>query len=539
MVDLKGFNKDTGRYDVRPPAKKRPKNPLRTNYGTKTEPVTDSDADDSKTLTPSQASRKANREEKRLLHKLIFSDQRDLVSGSPKAMVQAAHWLNALRSKHGNSEQKKAYKQLKAAIEELLTTLKFCGDIPFQLDGRPNLGLLSVEDRYALDTYGLIAVGLDLPDLVVMSAYLKIDNEVWDKNPEGERTLTPAAYDSDKQRWRLIVLYPNEYLPANAPHMILDPNKRTYRKTNQDSPPDPDRSDWISCTVDSALLLQRSDTEVALRLAVEGNREKNDFPSTFAIICNFASKVQAVEDTTYLTAPQAAILSTYKEWLKKLVDLIYYTPPSRTRTIYAKVDAAVQAVEDAAPQVKRSRPSPESGDRTPTNEPFITGAQSSPVDQATNLNKESGDEDMEKDVTFSPEKQRASDASQETFSKSQPEPNSPPGQSASTSVIDWRNGISSTKPEDIELPVQEPDTHVDDLGYTLAERAAIGKQIVNATNPTERAQAWQRMFFGPLGHPNYQRPPRYDDCEQWEYDSDESDDSDESCDDVMSQSASN
>ncbi|KAK7036643.1 hypothetical protein VNI00_011576 [Paramarasmius palmivorus] len=539
MVDLKGYNKETGRYDVQPPVQKRPRNPLRTTHASRTQPVTESDAmnpkiDDSKTLTPSQASRKANREKKRLLYKLLFSDQRDWIRGSTKTGVLAAHWLNDMDSKYGNSEQKTAYKNLKEAIEDLLTSLKFHGDIPFRLDGRPNLGLLTVEDRCAMDMYGLIALGLDLGSLFLLSQCLARDNKRWDENPEGERPLTPTIYDPDQHAWRLIVLYPNDYLPDNAPLMILDPEKRTFRKPNDPSPPPPIQSDWIPCTIDDTLRLQRKRGETIrepVTFSIVGNREKSDFPSTFAMICCFASKVQAVNDTTHLTRSQEIYLSLYRDALAELVGLIYYIPPGRTRKFYAKVDAAVQAVEDVATRVKPSQPSLDSTGRTLTNEAPVASAQAPSVDQATQISQlnrsdstfDEESDDVEKDTTFNPEKQPASDASQDDIGEPvlEPEPDSP--SSGRTGLVDWRNGISSTNPQDIELPAQAPDTQVDDLGYTLAERAAVGRQIVNATNPTERAQAWQRMFFGPLGHPNYQRPPRYE-CEQWEHDSDSDDD---------------
>jgi hypothetical protein len=48
---------------------------------------------------------------------------------------------------------------------------------------------VTAEDLCAMDVYGLIALGLDLGSLFLLSQCLARDNKRWDENPEGERPL--------------------------------------------------------------------------------------------------------------------------------------------------------------------------------------------------------------------------------------------------------------------------------------------------------------------------------------------------------------
>ncbi|THV05491.1 hypothetical protein K435DRAFT_834836 [Dendrothele bispora CBS 962.96] len=349
---MASFNESTGRVELPPPVKNRPKNPLRasdydpiaTERGTFTE--IDSESLASSYRRELQSKREANT----LLYKLLRTDQRAFLSGSAANIMQATHIVNTIR-RTKKTQTVEDVKALKLKIETRLTILEFTGKKRFNLDSRPNLLLLQIDEHYALEKYGLIAFSPGKARVQELISKLKDDNTEWDTRVAMamatsmeevlqqtnflrriERNLDFSAssvYNAGTVEWEVVVLYPNDFRPDEQVFMALDPRKRTIRHPKtRECPPALRREDWIECSVlddpSSCDPPRLGHGNIPLTLSLSNCRQQDEQISLFAMIVNLHSKLLAYKHTNHSGDQRLLELANCVD---NLVELIFHIPP--------------------------------------------------------------------------------------------------------------------------------------------------------------------------------------------------------------------
>ncbi|KAJ3728422.1 hypothetical protein C8R42DRAFT_653746 [Lentinula raphanica] len=324
------YNPQTRRIDIPPPAATRPKNPLRNPESFNSQ-VTESLADDhlsnynSDVTAFSEVQKVIAKDGKLSLHKLLRTDQREFITGTTNATMQAAHIVNAIRI---NGRKKETKKKMKTMIEELLTRLWFNNGNPFELDSRPNMILLSNNNHSALDLYGLIALFPGLDRLKKINDQLLFDNAHWASrvanglNRNRNLNMNVYPYDTDSIEWEILVLHRDDFIPSGERLFVVHPDDRTLhgeQAVNQRS---------TLCHIpngqyDSDLPLLVDDSNNAtLKFRMRTKREPFEKLSLFAMLVNLHSKVKAC---TTLSGNPFSIFTLYG-LLEDTINRIFYEP---------------------------------------------------------------------------------------------------------------------------------------------------------------------------------------------------------------------
>ncbi|KAJ7053988.1 hypothetical protein C8F01DRAFT_1374885 [Mycena amicta] len=304
------FKPTTARVDLLvllPPSKNRPRNALLdpTFLPDATELGTASHLGNYSSMGSEDKETLRMHKDKKLLRKLLFSDLRCFVTGSPQYVAQAAHMLNPLRSPPKGKDR--VYLEgVKEALERLLTLLYFNGGHPFTLDGRCNLMLLSTELHSALDLYGAV--------LVTLSTELARCNADWDNRYVEDRT---AARDlnmtSETSIFNIATLSWEPWTHLS----VISPFSNNPLLTGSVTPPQ----------LHDGLPILASPTG-PLRLQFKTLRKPNDILSLFAVLVNSASKIHAfVSDEN---SEVSAGMNRLDGWMQLLMGHIYHVPNKHT-----------------------------------------------------------------------------------------------------------------------------------------------------------------------------------------------------------------
>ncbi|KAJ3728418.1 hypothetical protein C8R42DRAFT_716353 [Lentinula raphanica] len=325
------YNPQTGRVDIPPPIKTRPKNPLRNLLfdDQRTESLSTDDHlsnSDSNVNAFSEVEKIISRDDKVSLHKLLRTDQREFITGTTNTTMQAAHVVNAIRI---NGRKKETKRKMKTMVEELLTHFWFNNGNPFELDSRPNMILLSNNNHAALDLYGLIALFPGLDRLGDISRQLSQDNADWSirvvnkQDPKRNLNMDVYPYDTNTIKWEVLVLHRDDFIPPGEGLFIVDPDTRPLRGEQLDQRSTlchiPDGAYY------SGLPLLLDSNNATLSFNMKTKREPSEKLSLFAMLVNLHSKVQAYTALALPHTPRSifALLAD----LELIINLIFYEPP--------------------------------------------------------------------------------------------------------------------------------------------------------------------------------------------------------------------
>ncbi|KAJ3824915.1 hypothetical protein F5880DRAFT_1505838 [Lentinula raphanica] len=295
------YNPQTGRVDIPPPIKTRPKNPLRNPLfdGQRTESLSTDDHlsnSDSNVTAFSEVEKIISRDDKMSLRKLLRTDRREFITGTSNTMMQAVHVVNAIRI---SGRKKETKRKMKSLIEELLTHFWFNNGNPFELDSRPNMILLSNNNHSALDLYGLIGLSPGEDRLQKIIKQLQFDNAHWTlrvhRGEDSGRNLDVCI--------KLVMNYPC-------------PNPKLHQM-NQD-PYNVDSIQW------EVVVLHRDDFIPPGEHLLATKRDFTQKLSLFAMLVNLHSKLQACIRT--VSSSDAVRIHVFHSQVEIAVSLIFYEP---------------------------------------------------------------------------------------------------------------------------------------------------------------------------------------------------------------------
>ncbi|KAJ3836298.1 hypothetical protein EV361DRAFT_442632 [Lentinula raphanica] len=329
MISMTFYNPQTGRIDI-PPPNSRPKNPLCNHSfdAQRTESLADEDHlsnFDSSVTAFSEVQKIRTRDDKVSLRKLLRTDQREFITGTFNANMQASHILNAICI---NGCQRETKRKMKLLIEGLLTRFWFNNGDAFELDSRANMILLSNNNHSALDLYGLIGLSPGLDRLKKINDQLLFDNAHWafrvanGLNRNRNLNMNVYPYDTDSIEWEVLVLHRDDFIPSGERLFVVHPDDRTLhgeQAVNQRS---------TLCHIpngqyDSDLPLLVDDSNNAtLKFRMRTKREPFEKLSLFAMLVNLHSKVKAC---TTLSGTPFSIFTLYG-LLEDTINRIFYEP---------------------------------------------------------------------------------------------------------------------------------------------------------------------------------------------------------------------
>ncbi|KAJ3728421.1 hypothetical protein C8R42DRAFT_716355 [Lentinula raphanica] len=345
------YNPQTGRVDIPPPIKTRPKNPLRNPSfdGQRTESLsTDDDLSnsDSNVTAFSEVEKIISRDDKMSLRKLLRTDRREFITGTSNTMMQAVHVVNAIRI---SGRKKETKKKMKSLIEELLTHFWFNNGNPFELDSRPNMILLSNNNHSALDLYGLIGLSPGEDRLQKIIKQLQFDNAHWTlrvhRGEDSGRNLDVCIklvmnypcpnpklhqmnqdpYNVNSIQWEVVVLHRDDFIPPGEHLLAVRPSKRNLHGQLADGASTlchiTGRSDDEAQT---KLPLLCDSNGAPLRFNMQTKRDPTQKLSLFAMLVNLHSKLQACTRT--VSSSDAVRIHVLHSQVEIAVSLIFYEP---------------------------------------------------------------------------------------------------------------------------------------------------------------------------------------------------------------------
>ncbi|KAJ6585198.1 hypothetical protein B0H19DRAFT_1108747 [Mycena capillaripes] len=232
-------------------------------------------------------------------YRVLFRDQRCLLTGFVSADIQPCHLVNTIRTKKKTSRI-----NLKAQVEFILTRQGFNGRGVFLLDTLADCIGLDVHWHGELDKRGYFCFSLPLKQLEDLIRILLESNREWRLRAEYDRiaprNLANVRRDIKKSGQNdpfvvdtlvPLILRPEVFLPDNQ--SILINTARTLRFPGEDIPPKTDPSLLVnfSCSPDHPFLTDHSGAPMT-ELSFRTTRTADDELSVFALIVNANAKLE-------------------------------------------------------------------------------------------------------------------------------------------------------------------------------------------------------------------------------------------------------
>ncbi|KAF7295351.1 hypothetical protein MIND_01074600 [Mycena indigotica] len=316
---------DKGQYGIVISPATLPRNPLLDGSIGRTESTAESDRQQEDDEILQQNERMS------FLRKLIATDRRCFVTGQPGDWLQAAQLINTLRSvPHDHTEE--YLRDVKEAIEALLTRLEFNQQANFSLDARCNLMLLSTEWHAGLDLYGSFAITPPLDVIIQITRKLQECNHEWafryaqDSGAKRNLPYGELPLDISQLKWRILIIHSRGPCPSGRPVQAIHPSERNNHQTTV-------LVTWRNYTpgiVDYAPFLCESGSNIPLEIRFQTRREAHDQLSLFAVLVNAASKIKAFVSSTHHRPgddmSHEGPLLGFNTVYDKLLEAIYFVP---------------------------------------------------------------------------------------------------------------------------------------------------------------------------------------------------------------------
>ncbi|KAJ6508896.1 hypothetical protein C8R45DRAFT_459319 [Mycena sanguinolenta] len=254
-----------------------------------------------------------------LANRVLYNDQRCLLTGKASAELQACHMVNTIRPKNNPEKE-----NLKARIEHVLTRQGFNGLRPFALDSLANCVALDVHSRGQLDRRGSFCIVVPIKQIQDMIESLRVSNDLWDRraveNRTAPRDLDTTNYPFVVDSLVILVLRPGLLLPENEP--ILINTERPLRPRGASLPAASLFTSWhLHRIVPGSPLLFNIRTSKPLdTLTFKTERPVEDALSMFSLLVNAYYKLRSVIPSP---AEQPKAVVDYLIAIKALFALIF------------------------------------------------------------------------------------------------------------------------------------------------------------------------------------------------------------------------
>ncbi|KAJ7675817.1 hypothetical protein DFH06DRAFT_1292062 [Mycena polygramma] len=261
-----------------------------------------------------------------LAHRVLFKDQRCILTGLVSSELQACHLVNAIRTK-----KKQRQINLKQQVEFILTRQGFNGKHSFYLDSLVNCVGLDVHWHGQIDKRASFCLTVPLQQLDQIYATLLDTNIEWRNRVAAGDNSAPRNLDTVTSADPFIVttlvpliLRPAFFLPDNQTLTIN--TAPMLRSPTGDMPPqtacssfrtfEPSSSNPYLVDVDSHMSLES--------FTFTTNRSANDNLSVFSLLINAASKLNSLNPNS----PVAKNPTLRRYWLtiEDIVQAIFYVP---------------------------------------------------------------------------------------------------------------------------------------------------------------------------------------------------------------------
>ncbi|KAJ3495532.1 hypothetical protein NLJ89_g10610 [Agrocybe chaxingu] len=297
---------------------------------------------------PSSCSSKpAHKSHSRLRNRLLWTDQRSIVTGTPAAHIQVVHLINAIRHCSKNPEKAQVREDI-FAQELVCKRQEFSGkNAVFGLNGPANAILLEPSFQIDLQQYALWCLTVPEQQLKELDQKLKSDNKEWAErvktNPTAKRNLDTSQPPYVVGRLKVLVLSISVPFPSSRTIIVI-----------------------LRLKVVSIISQQIANNRVfqnALEIAIQDNRDPGERLSIFAL-----------DNGTHGPPPLAEILQNainfnYYDLTLRVIGEIFYVPPGLSVAQWSSLEGSVPVAD------------PESNlDNLPIPKPhdFPTGAPSGP-----------------------------------------------------------------------------------------------------------------------------------------------------------------
>ncbi|KAJ7246345.1 hypothetical protein C8J57DRAFT_1724768 [Mycena rebaudengoi] len=255
-----------------------------------------------------------------LANRVLFNDQRCLLTGEVSTEIQACHLINATHNKDA-----KAF--LKLQVEFILTRQGFNGLRGFFLDSLFNCLPFDVHWHGHLEKRGSFCVVVPMEQLWALLKDLVASNTNWDvrasTDPKAPRNLDTSAAPFIVCTYRILVLRPKLLLPDNK--FIAINMERALRAPGDPLPQESATTSWVQHRLQAGSPYLVGESGTALKdIEFKSQRTGDDSLSIFALLVNAHYKLQALTPGGGTALLEE--VTAYKQVINLLFDQIFFTP---------------------------------------------------------------------------------------------------------------------------------------------------------------------------------------------------------------------